>query len=376
MMEDGEIPPHDSTLEWPVEDVDPSGDNALPSELPNRTQPACTFRLLVQRTSILPRFQRLAVVDGYSEVQFGRDVAPPGSDTPRLRLKEMEVSKLHATAYWDKSRSEWALVDMGSKHGTFHVTNSNGPSTSDPRGGRLSPPRIASMPRRLRHLDRFVIGSTTFIVHLHDDGFPCDTCTLHDTEEIPLFNVHVMGKDAEDRKRKRQDDNMPLVNAEKDPKKALTSLKRSLLSRHGPASPTWKPNAAETTSSWIDRSARRRALHSSAYEHVLSRTASPIPSAHIQQLPSPRAPTPNPPSPINVTNIGHRMLEKQGWTPGTSLGQTLEGESNSHRIEPITVNANLGRSGLGSASIPCTPDQSSTNWREDGKRRQWMRLQS
>jgi G-patch domain/FHA domain len=377
-MEEGEITTHDSNLEWPgADEINHPNDN-LKALLPggsSHTQPACTFRLLVRRTSILPKFQRLAVVDGYSEVQFGRDVAPPGSNTPRLRLKEMEVSKLHATAYWDKSRSEWALIDMGSKHGTFHATNSDDSSTSMPRGSRLSPPRVASMPRRLRHLDRFSIGSTTFVVHLHDDGLPCELCTLHEIEEIPLFDVNYKKKDVETRNRKRKTGDIgPPVNTGKDSKQALISLKRCLLSRHGLASSSKKQSAAETQTGWVDRSARRRAFHPSLHEPTSSRTASPAPHPPPQQATTSEVLPQNFVTPISATNIGHRMLEKQGWTPGTSLGQPSEGEESSHRVEPIAINANIGRSGLGSALIG-TPDQNGTSWREYGKRKQWMRLE-
>jgi hypothetical protein len=53
------------------------------------------------RSSILPAKQKVDILDSYFEVQIGRDIAILGSVTPRIRLKELEVSKLHATAYWD-----------------------------------------------------------------------------------------------------------------------------------------------------------------------------------------------------------------------------------------------------------------------------------
>ncbi|KIL54363.1 hypothetical protein M378DRAFT_814928 [Amanita muscaria Koide BX008] len=53
------------------------------------------------------------------ELQLGRDVPLTGMNTPKVRLKEMKVSKLHATVFWDAQRLEWSFVDMGSTHGTF-----------------------------------------------------------------------------------------------------------------------------------------------------------------------------------------------------------------------------------------------------------------
>src|ERR1700761_6586534 len=85
---------YDPTYEWPgpegfLNDAETEG-NASSSMRP-------VFRLIVLRTSVLPAKQVLAVSDGYTELQFGRDVSL-SQDVPRIRLKEMGVSKLHATA--------------------------------------------------------------------------------------------------------------------------------------------------------------------------------------------------------------------------------------------------------------------------------------
>ena len=108
---------YDPAYEWPGDSY-----SAPTSPTPNVTQDAPdrpTFRLLIARSSALSRRKRLAILDGYSEIQLARDAAPSGSTTPRIRLKELAVSKLHATIFWDEGRREWAVVDMGSKHGTF-----------------------------------------------------------------------------------------------------------------------------------------------------------------------------------------------------------------------------------------------------------------
>ena len=286
------------------------------------------LRLKVLQTSILHKSLSLAVLDAYAETQFGRDVTPPGSNTPRIRLKEMPVSKLHATVFWDKERLEWAVVDMGSKHGTF--LQSGGHPGAEPV--RLSPPRMASTPRPLHHLDRLIIGSTTFLCHIHEDRTPCVECTSTGQGIIPLFAFPKEDRAAE----KRPPDVAGMAPQEaRDAKKALTSLKRTLLSRldtHDPSTPT---------SSYTDRSARRRAMHpSSQFDGPgvqSSRSSSPgsvRSSRELSRTPSLAV--------IEEGNIGRRLLMKQGWQPGTVLGTGGGGLA-----EPVEVHATPHRAGLG-----------------------------
>ena len=361
-MGDGVLDPtYDPTLEWPGDDERAEHDAPLASSASQPAHSSSTFRLIVRATSILPSAQRLAVIEGYQEVQIGRDVAPLGNLTPRIRLKEMEVSKLHATIYWDDSRAEWGLVDMGSKHGTFHGRYHSGVS-SDARGGRLSPPRIASMPRRLQHLDTFSIGGTTFVVHIHNDGFPCSECSRGDNDEIPLFatkkpTTPTRGK----RKRDEERAYMP-SDGTKDPKKALSLLRKSLLSQH----PAKKPDSSSPTT-WVDRSARRRAIHPPS--PPLSRRQSPLQEpTHPTTRGTPSSVST--PEPVSSDNVGYRMLAKQGWTPGTSLG--VASEDSQHIVEPITAPSTSNRAGLG--SLP--PSSQGVEWREEGRRKLWSRFDS
>lgn len=357
---------YDPTLEWPGDDADTEHDNPLVSSASQLAHSSPTCRLIVQVTSILPRIQRLAVIEGYPEVQIGRDAASPGTVTPRIRLKEMEVSKLHATIYWDNGRAEWGLVDMGSKHGTFHSRHHSG-ITSEAKGSRLSPPRVASMPRYLQHLDTFSIGGTTFVVHIHENGLPCSECSRGDDDDIPLFTTKatatlVHGK----RERDEESAYLPSDKA-KDPKKALSLLKRSLLSRR----PTEKPDSSAPTN-WVDRSARRRAMHPPS--PPLSRKQSPLPaSTHSPPQDTPIASTSSAPEQVSSNNIGYRMLAKQGWTPGTSLG--VASDDTQHALEPIVVPSTSNRVGLGSASAVPSPSQGA-DWREEGKQRLWSRFDS
>ena len=278
------------------------------------------LRLAVCQSSILHKSLGLAVLDDYAEIQFGRDVAPPGSDTPRIRLKEMQVSKLHATAFWDKARREWAVVDMGSKHGTFLQLA----QCPDAEPIRLSPPRTASVPRPLHHLDRLIIGSTAFLCHIHEDHAPCAECTSTGQGAIPLFAVPRESHRAAEKR-------PPDVAQEeaRDAKKALTSLKRALLARHSPP--------RDTPASYIDRSARRRAMHPGS-QFDSPGVATPGLSREHSQTPSiPKVQEEG----LAEDNIGRRLLMRQGWQPGTSLGV---GDG---LVEPVEVHALPHRAGIG-----------------------------
>lgn len=359
---------YDPTLEWPGDDENTEHDleSPLASSASQQARPSPTFRLIVRATSILPEAQRLAVIEGYQEAQVGRDVAPPGTTTPRIRLKEMEVSKLHATIYWDDGRAEWGLVDMGSKHGTFHNRYHSGISP-ETRGSRLSPPRVASMPRHLQHLDTFSIGSTTFAVHVHNDGLPCSECSRGDNDEIPLFTTKTSAAPTHGKRKRDEESGYLPSDKTKDPKRALSLLKKSLLSQR----PAEKPDSHSPTT-WVDRSARRRALHPPS--PPLSRKQSPLPEpTHSTPQDTPTTSGHSTPEPVPSNNVGYRMLEKQGWTPGTSLG--VASEDTQHVTEPITVPSTSNRAGLGSAGAVCLSSQGE-DWREEGKQRLWSRFNS
>lgn len=386
-MEDGEIRDQDPNLdpilgntydpsyEWPGEiSTDyalPLEDNdtaSLTSRPPRNGQPC--FRLLVLHSSILPGKHKLVIVDGYSELQFGRDLAASGSHTPRIRLKEMEVSKLHATAYWDGAQKEWGVVDMGSKHGTFLESQSNEEKV------RLSPPRVASIPKRLRHLDRLTVGSTMFLVHLHNGRAPCDQCSPHGGgDEIPLFPVQKESKKM-GMKRNREISGIDAMDVRpataRDPKKALTKLKHDLLTRHEPSDRSISPG----TGQYVDRSARRRALGSSSHfdaPGIRPRADSPSrkPEVDAERIASSAAVGVI--APLPTTNIGHRLLLKQGWLPGSALGATQESDEWARITEPLEVKLSVPRAGLGSTrggNID-TNIETSSDWRENGKLRRW-----
>jgi len=357
---------YDPVYEWPG-DNDPSG--VAPTAWP-------LFRLLVFQSAILHKHLQIAVLDAYGEVQFGRDRAPDASETPRIRLKEMEVSKLHATAYWDKERREWAVVDMGSKHGTFLQAGRQ----SDAKPTRLSPPRVASIPRPLRHLDRLIIGTTTFVCHVHEDRRPCVECMSSGQSDIPLFNIPNDSSRITGKRTDESNGSEPQTSQGRDPKRALTTLKHALLvrlERAGPKLPSTQP-----TTTYLDRSARRRAMHpGSQYDSpgVQSpRGSSPgnIKLSHesaqqaVPQLSAVHVEESRTPSTIPVGNVGRQLLLKQGWQPGTVLGSSAD-EAASGLIEPIEVTVLPPRAGLGMPEKPVSFHRSFGEWKETEKDRRW-----
>ncbi|KAG1771037.1 hypothetical protein EDD22DRAFT_865157 [Suillus occidentalis] len=368
-MEDGEVSGinhtyaetgYDPAHEWPGDTEVPQHTTVLNESLSSTFKSWSLLRLLVQTSSVLPRVQRLAVLDEHKEVQFGRDVAPAGSGTPRVRLKEMAVSKLHAMMFWDAGRREWAVVDMGSKHGSFlRPGGYSGPSVDvgEDLGVRLSPPRVASFQRALKHKDALTIGSTTFVVHIHSDRMSCEGCASNGSGDntIPLFPASKGVKRA-------REELGPIPSESRDAKKALTMLKRTLLSRHDTA----RLSASSQPSSYVDRSAKRRALFPSSPLDTPG-TLSPrsdSPSVASGSAPIPESPVP--PQPLPESNIGRQLLMKQGWQPGTALGS---GENGSGLVEPLEVSATSDRSGLGMPEKAITP--SSGDWRESGKQKRW-----
>ncbi|EJD06425.1 uncharacterized protein FOMMEDRAFT_76684, partial [Fomitiporia mediterranea MF3/22] len=241
---------YNPSLEWPVSEIDSEYNAPIGNQTSDSHHQTC-FRLVAKSSAVLARKRRVAVLDAYDEAQIGRDVST-SEDVPRIRLKDMEVSKLHATLFWDRGHKEWAIVDMGSKHGTFvksesrktlpaptgqfHMQTAADDSlgldtntiTLDPMFTRLSPPRQASVPRTLHNSDELSIGRTTFVVHVHPAGIPCDECRSDGEFDIPLFSV--TGSTRTQKQSAEVAGDTP--RASRDAKSAINLLKRALLSRH------------------------------------------------------------------------------------------------------------------------------------------------
>lgn len=357
---------HNTALEWPGEDEIFFQESVETShKLLRPGQPV--FRLVVLRSSILPSKQKVVVIDHYHEAQLGRDLQPTGSVTPRVRLKEMAVSKFHATVYWDGARKEWNVVDMGSKHGTFLLSGSVSPNLEDV-GIRLSQPRTASIPRRLLHEDRLRIGSTTFSVHIHENQRPCQDCTVSEALEIPLFPSP---RKKRTRDTAKLDSDISTLSAdERNPKKALILLKRSLLPNHEVEAAS--AVADHTPIEYVDRAARRRLLFSSFHSDSPGISN---PSANIVTKDAGKLPTPMvnpqlkqdislPAAPIPSSNIGHQLLVRQGWEPGTALGVQ---EDPSGLTEPLEVKPMRNRAGLGSKLPPPAITVELSCWKDHEK---------
>ena len=444
---------YDPSLEYPGFESDDEVVEVVPSVTPQ----GC-FRLEVLSSEVLPRKKRLAILDAYKQTEIGRDISSSATQ-PRIRLKDMEVSKVHATMFWEEARAGWAIVDMGSKHGTFITparmrrrdgANGGESSSSDPPSSlRLSPPRQASLPRALSHGDLITLGRTTFVVHIHESGLPCEVCTSNGENEVPLFPdpSRVDSRVAVD----STNDPVPLTST--DPRKVMLALKKQLLSQRSDLAPSNATEGKEPTK-YVDRSAKRRALepiheyrqggafletNDTAFRpSITTSTGSsgqyffdsssdvmqPMQPLCINQ-PVPPAPsgryfTPSssdrmqartgslsipdrlpgmsyrsaPPVPLSSSNIGHGLLSKLGWTPGTTLGVSQadngaddlsklleeqvmdvdaidealsrppeESDEGPHSrkalIEPLQVTANVGRSGLGMRAAASSAFQSS-----------------
>lgn len=109
--------------------------------------PPPVLRLVVYHSSagssadLLPSHQTLAIVSETTSI--GRD----RSYDPRIRLKSLEVSKTHATLYYNEQDGDWCILDNASTHGSF--VRKEGEQTYT----RLSDKGATSLPRVLKHLE-------------------------------------------------------------------------------------------------------------------------------------------------------------------------------------------------------------------------------
>jgi pSer/pThr/pTyr-binding forkhead associated (FHA) protein len=332
-------------------DYDPSLEFSLSQESLTDEQQAPEpqprlFRLVVLKSPVISSKRRIVPISSHSEVSIGRDWPANLHTTPRLRLKEMAVSKYHAILFWDVQRESWGIVDVGSVHGTF-VESESSPGHKE----RLSSPKIASHPRYLHHLDVITIGTTRLCCHIHqEEGEMCDSCELTLSNEIKLFKEQ--DRHTPD-SQKQTEDEAHQTTTTVDVKSSLTSLKAHLMSKHGHVSRISAENV------YIDRAAARRkqlgisqptpaASTPPSTDHPrVNRTISDF-ATRSRLLPTSTlvTETVEAPQAIPVSNIGHRLLQKQGWEPGTGLGLDQSGRS-----EPVSNKGNAGRAGLGISSF-------------------------
>ncbi|KAL5634468.1 hypothetical protein ACGC1H_002505 [Rhizoctonia solani] len=351
-------------LEWP-------GNDGLPSSSPIITESRVGsntsshypmahnsgfLRLTVLSSSVLPR-KAVALIDSFDEVSIGRDRCA----TPRLRLKELAVSKYHANIYWDSEIERWSLVDVGSTHGTHLVS----PDTPDAKASgsissqgysitgltRLAPPKTASLPRTLSHLQHIIVGGTTLVVHIHEDRIPCDACAI--------TQCNILGLDAPTKSKTAATNSGAGLNATE----SIKALKRNILSRPSYSGRDTRP--AHTSETYVDRAELRRQRFpgwrepQSHQQPDTPQRASPRPYPRTQLQHTVQHTVKAPeitrrrlesgtPSPIPLDNVGHKLLTKQGWVPGSALGSQSEtGQGSFRLIEPLAPQSTTNRRGLG-----------------------------
>jgi pSer/pThr/pTyr-binding forkhead associated (FHA) protein len=109
---------------------------------------------------------------GWGSAYLDRDAADPLEATP-TKTKPKE-----------EPRGSWAIVDLGSTHGTF--IRSQGADAGKSKSERLSAAKVASLPRTLAHGDVIRIGSSRFEVRPSGQPGPALTTTL---TPVPIFGL-------------------------------------------------------------------------------------------------------------------------------------------------------------------------------------------
>ncbi|KIO28395.1 hypothetical protein M407DRAFT_243057, partial [Tulasnella calospora MUT 4182] len=224
-----------------------------PDVSPPHERPVC--RLVVISSGILSKGRTHAIIEPHDVVKVGRDKQPE----PLLRLKELAVSKHHASIFWDNERLEWAIVDLGSVHGTWlNSQGLAGGSNELAEGQRLSAPRASSAPRRLLYGDTLTIGSSKFSVHIHESGRPCEGCESDPANAIPLLP---------DTTAKPNTDRTPSTSTSAAPnqprvshKAAMQSLRQSLLRPGRRSASLSRESTPQGASTYQDRSRKRREM--------------------------------------------------------------------------------------------------------------------
>jgi len=148
VLEEGEV--EGGVCDIPEEQIWPGDDEEEEPSTKDLFKNAPLLRLVVKASdpSVLPSEQKIAVLDPAEPVSIGRD----RSHDRRIRLKEMAISKVHATLFWAvdeeaENGGYWAVVDNGSTHGTRIKGD------GEKRETRLSDSKIASVPSRLHHFE-------------------------------------------------------------------------------------------------------------------------------------------------------------------------------------------------------------------------------
>ncbi|KAA1131157.1 hypothetical protein PGTUg99_018755 [Puccinia graminis f. sp. tritici] len=364
--------------------------DSIPAPEPPRPFPIRLLALPKARASTIdPNRNLLILQPGVDEpMVLGRD----RTFEPSLRLKEMEVSKTHATFFWradgEHASHGWHIVDNASTHGTF-ISPSDAHHRATPN--RLSKARKASLPYKLNHLDTVMVASDedpvlAFQVHLHP-RFPssCQACALlpDESNRMSLESQQPVSQDvcktAEIREEERYAMSPADVKLERERKRKIemaklrnqffgdeaepASKKQKKPDRTG-ATTNQQPVEEESVEQpepkqYLDRAKLRRQTHGRC-----------APSAPIQT-----------PKPSQVTAGSSRIPETQEPEPmrrGAAMLAKLGGNPDSLKSMGTLIQARtLGSSqaGLGSRELVVGVENIGRpkDWREEAKLASWRR---
>ncbi|WAQ83889.1 hypothetical protein PtA15_4A338 [Puccinia triticina] len=365
--------------------------DSIPAPEPPRPFPIRLVALPKARTSAVDPARNLLILQpGVDEPMIiGRD----RTFEPSLRLKEMEVSKTHATLFWradgDHASHGWHIVDNASTHGTF-ISPSHAPPRVTPN--RLSKARKASLPQKLNHLDTIMVASAedpvlSFQVHLHP-RFPssCQACALSpdesnrmslDSQQLAAQEVSKVAQPREEeryamnpaevkveRERKRKIEMAKLRNqffggdAESAPKKLKKPDCSGAFVNQEAGDEESPPPQAEPKQ-YLDRAKLRRQTHGRCQPAPKQKSS----QSHVTAGPS---------------RVSHETQEPESMRRGEAMLAKLGGTSESLKTMGTLIEARtLGSSqaGLGSRELVIGVENIARpkDWRQEAKEANWKR---
>mgnify|MGYP002385126902 CR=1 FL=1 len=274
-------------------------------------------------------------VIGKSGATIGRD----RSDEPRIRLRDLSVSKFHSQIFYEPQSQEFQIVDHGSQNGTFINDN------------RLSYSKCNSPPFTLSDGDSLKIGFVSLIVHYHTTWpYYCTTCASWGSPEQSLGPIEYWSRAHAIKKPKAETSNNNNSNVGKSTSnvkivntKSMDSVKNNIPVKI--VNNVSKSNSPEKKDTVIyrDRAEERRKLYGSSHgldeinlrkiefpELQISYSEVSIKEEIVEE------------KIIGDENKGKMLLKSLGWSEGEGLGKNNEGIK-----EPIKVNGNQETYGLG-----------------------------
>ncbi|KAK4047872.1 hypothetical protein OIO90_006033 [Microbotryomycetes sp. JL221] len=361
---------HDSGIEWPDEQAD---DRFEAGATAAKWRNVPLLRLVLESrptASQITAQQQIAMFDPAQPIVIGRDK----TFEPRLRLKDLAVSKTHATIYWDETSERWSVVDCGSTHGTWIRSTLQTNATKQ----RLSDPKVASTPRSLEHGDQLYFGSTKFRVHLHA-SFACDECSLSSDQSnliafVSLNDVASVDKAATAREETPRFELATKADKEQNRRERMVALKQQYLA---PSASAGQPRP------FVDRAKQRRSRDGA----TASVTAAFKPTGGSDQAVQASSATSTPAQtladpesnvdPFSSGSKGAQLLSKMSG-PAARSDETA-GQAVSHLgklVEARTVGVSTGRlesrPGLGSrplidahAAAPQSAVGDKRSWQDD-----------